>query len=135
VIIIDEADRMLDMGFLPPLRRILRTVGKPLQTLMFSATMDPEVERIARELLHNPVSVRVGEISTPPTTCQQTIYPVTPENKAPKAPMLMDLLGRDEVNSAIVFTRTKSRADRIGKLLIRNQPPGTQRVSAIVTNE
>lgn len=118
VMIIDEADRMLDMGFLPQLRRILRMVGKPHQTLMFSATMDPEVERVAREFLHNPVSVRVGEISTPPTTCRQTIYPVTPENKAP---MLMDLLARDEVNSAIVFTRTKSRADRITKLLIRNR--------------
>ena len=59
VTVIDEADRMLDMGFLPQLRRILRMVGKPNQTLMFSATMDPEVERVARELLYNPVSVRI----------------------------------------------------------------------------
>jgi ATP-dependent RNA helicase RhlE len=118
VMVIDEADRMLDMGFLPQLRRILRMVVKPHQTLMFSATMDPEVERVARELLYNPVSVRIDEISTPPGTCRQTIYPVTAENKTP---ILIDLLGRDEVNSAIVFTRTKSRADRITKLLVRNR--------------
>ena len=62
LLIIDEADRMLDMGFLPQLRRILRTAGKPRQTLMFSATMDSKVERVAREFLNNPARVRVGEI-------------------------------------------------------------------------
>ena len=118
VVVIDEADRMLDMGFLPQLRRILRTLVKPRQTLMFSATMDAEVERVAREFLSKPANVRVGEISTPPATCRQTIYSVTQENKAP---MLLQLLGRDEVNSAIVFTRTKSRADRVAKLLVRNR--------------
>jgi len=118
LLIIDEADRMLDMGFLPQLRRILRTAGKPRQTLMFSATMDSKVERVAREFLSNPASVQVGEIATPPAACRQTIYPVTLESKAP---ILLHLLSRTEVNSAIVFTRTKSRADRIAKLLIRNR--------------
>lgn len=118
VVVIDEADRMLDMGFLPQLRRVLRTVKKPHQTLMFSATMDPEVERVGREFLCEPARVQVGKISAPPSAIRQTIYPATQENKAP---MLLQLLGRQEVDSAIVFTRTKSRADRVAKLLIRNQ--------------
>lgn len=118
VVVIDEADRMLDMGFLPQLRRIVRTLKQPRQTLMFSATMDTEVERVAREFLSKPANVRVGEISTPPATCRQTIYAVTQENKAPA---LLELLARNGVNSAIVFTRTKSRADRVAKLLVRNQ--------------
>jgi ATP-dependent RNA helicase RhlE len=118
VVVIDEADRMLDMGFIPQLRRILRMVRKPRQTLMFSATMDPEVDRVAREFLTNPASVRIGVTSAPPAAVRQTVYPVTPENKAP---MLLHLLGRNEVNSAIVFTRTKVRADRVAKLLVRNR--------------
>jgi ATP-dependent RNA helicase RhlE len=85
---------------------------------MFSATMDSKVERVAREFLSNPASVRVGEIATPPSACRQTIYSVTLESKAP---ILLHLLSRTEVNSAIVFTRTKSRVDRVTKLLIRNR--------------
>jgi ATP-dependent RNA helicase RhlE len=118
VVVIDEADRMLDMGFLPQLRRVLRMVKKPRQTLMFSATMDTEVERIGREFLSDPARVRVGDTAAPPRAIRQTIYAVTQENKPP---MLLHLLGQKEVNSAIVFTRTKSRADRVAKLLVRNQ--------------
>jgi ATP-dependent RNA helicase RhlE len=85
---------------------------------MFSATMDPNAERVADEFLSKPANVRVGEVATPPASCRQTIYPVTLESKTP---ILLHLLSRTEVNSAIVFTRTKSRADRVAKVLIRNR--------------
>jgi ATP-dependent RNA helicase RhlE len=116
-VVIDEADRMLDMGFIPQVRRILRTIGRPHQTLMFSATMGAGVEQVAREFLRNPERVNVGEVCTPPSSIRQTVYPVTQENKGP---MLLELLSRNDVDSAIVFTRTKSRADRVAKMLVRD---------------
>ena len=116
-VVIDEADRMLDMGFVPQLRRIMRMVTRPHQTLMFSATMEASVEAVAREFLRDPARVTIGRISTPPASIRQCIYPVTSDNKGR---LLLKLIGDREVNRAIVFTRTKSRADRAAKLLIRN---------------
>ncbi len=120
IAVIDEADRLLDMGFMPQLRRIMELVPKRRQTLMFSATMVTAVQRIAREFLTDPVRVEAGlsEISAPPESIHQVICAVKTDNKGP---MLLEILQRSEVTSAIVFTRTKSRADRVAKLLVRNR--------------
>jgi len=109
VLILDEADRMLDMGFLPPVREIVSKTPAGRQTMLFSATFAPELGQLAREILRDPQRVEMG-LSAPASTIEHTILPVASEHKTA---LLLRLLEDTQTRSVLIFTRTKHRADRV----------------------
>ncbi len=115
-LVLDEADRMVDMGFAPDLKRILRLMPRDRQTLMFSATMPPELNRVANEALRDPARVDLAPPQRPAAGITQAVYPVP---RHLKTDLLDSMLSRSEVSSVIVFARTKHGADKLARDLQR----------------
>jgi ATP-dependent RNA helicase RhlE len=115
VLVIDEADRMFDMGFLPDIRRILECILQPRQTLLFSATMPDDIRRLVKEVLRNPATVQIGR-TAPVSSVSHALYPV---QQNLKTALLLELLYQTKTDSVLVFVRTKHRVERLAEQLYK----------------
>lgn len=123
VLVLDEADRMLDMGFLPDVRRVISQIPKPNQTMLFSATMPGPIVKLSREMLHDPIALNIDRKSEPAKGITHQVYPVPAKLKSS---LLVELLARTSYESVLAFTRTKHRANRLADLLGKRGIPCTR---------